>query len=102
MTKVLKKNTTEKNRQLYLDISFGGMILFSIFRIPLTNIIGNEGNGYLAFALEGYAVFALLFGYAVYQVTLKMVRIRNRKHLFQACSHVFAFCMIHSIHRVHE
>ena len=94
MTKVLKKNSTEKNRQLYLDISFGGMILFSIFRIPLTNIIGNEGNGYLAFALEGYAVFSLLFGYAVYQVTLKMVRIRNRKHLLQACSHVFAFCMI--------
>ncbi|MBR5597031.1 MAG: oligosaccharide flippase family protein [Lachnospiraceae bacterium] len=94
MTKVTTKNTNEKNRQLYLDISLLGIILFYIFRIPLTNMVGNEGNGYFAFAIEGYGVFALFFGNAVYQVTMKMVKIRSRKQIYSTCNHIYVLALI--------
>ena len=44
MTNVTTNKST-KSRQLYWDITFAGWILFLLFRIPITNIIGNEGNG---------------------------------------------------------
>ena len=97
MTKVSTKNTNVKNRQLYLDMTFLGVILFQVFRIPLTNMIGNEGNGYLAFALEVYAVLSLIFGYAVSRVTMKMIKLRSRKHLYQTCSHIFVFSLMISL-----
>ena len=45
MTKVTK-NENNKRKQISWDLSYTGLLIFLLFRIPLTNIIGNEGNGY--------------------------------------------------------
>ena len=65
-------------------------------RIPLTNIIGDVGNGYYAAAYELYAIILLLSSYSLPLAVSKMVAARvsrgqykNAKKIFKA-SLVFA------------
>ncbi len=67
-----------------------------IRRIPLTNIIGDVGNGYYAAAYELYAIILLLSSYSLPLAVSKMVaarvsrgQYRNAKKIFKA-SLVFA------------
>lgn len=66
-------------------------------RIPLTNIIGDVGNGYYAAAYELYAIILLLSSYSLPLAVSKMVAARvsrgqykNAKKIFKA-SLLFAF-----------
>ena len=72
-----------KRKTLFLDLSFLGTIIFLIFRIPVTNIIGNEGNGYFAVSWELYTALGLLFGLGLSNVTTEMIRKRFRKKQYQ-------------------
>ena len=72
-----------KRKTLFLDLSFTGTLIFLIFRIPITNIIGNEGNGYFAISWELYTALGLLFGLGLSNVTTEMVRKRFRKKQYQ-------------------
>lgn len=81
MSNVNKQGNKRKN--IYLDLSFIGTLIFLLFRIPLTNIIGNEGNGYFAVSWELYTVFGLLFGLGLSNVTSEMLRKRFRKKQYQ-------------------
>ena len=72
-----------KRRNIYLDLSFVGSLIFLLFRIPLTNIIGNEGNGYFAVSWESYSVFGLLFGLGFSNVICEMIRKRFRKKQYK-------------------
>ena len=50
------------------NILFAGIIIKIIgflYRIPLTNLLGDEGQGYLSLALELYILFLLLSSYAM-------------------------------------
>ena len=60
-------------------------------RIPLTNIIGDVGNGYYAAAYELYAIILLLSSYSLPLAVSKMVAARvsrgqykNAKKIFKA------------------
>ena len=83
-----EKKQGNKRRNLYIDLSFIGTLIFLLFRIPLTNIIGNEGNGYFSIAWELYTLFGLLFGVGLSNVTTEMVRKRFRKNRYQNATNV--------------
>ena len=83
MTKDKKKETKKSGRTLYLDLSFLGALVYFLFRIPITNIIGNEGNGYFAFSWELYTVLGLLFGHCLMYAVSDMVRKRVRRNQYQ-------------------
>lgn len=83
MTNDKKKGTKNPRKSLYLDLSFLGTLIFILFRIPITNIIGNEGNGYFAFSWELYTVLGLFFGHCLSYTVSEMVRKRVRKNQYQ-------------------
>ena len=66
MTNVTKKDNLNK-KQISWDLSFTGLLIFLLFRIPLTNIIGNEGNGYYFVSFEIFTLFYLIFGFCFHQ-----------------------------------
>ena len=94
MSNITEKDVKENTKHIYIDFTYAGMLLFLLFRIPLTNIIGNEGNGYLAYTLEIYSLFSLFFGYAFYRVGVKMLKIQNRKQRYQIGITVFTLMII--------
>ena len=80
MTKDKKKETKTSGKYLSLDLSFLGTLIFLLFRIPITNTIGNEGNGYFAFSWELYTVLGLFFGHCLNFTVSEMVRKRTRRN----------------------
>lgn len=78
------------NRGLYLDLSYAGILIFLLFRIPLTNVIGNEGNGYFSITWELYTLFGLFFGHCIYHITKDMIRIRIRKKQYRNSTRVLS------------
>ena len=83
-----EKKQEHKRKKLYYDLSFIGTLIFLLFRIPLTNIIGNEGNGYFSVSWELYTLFGLIFGTVLSTVTGDMVRKRFRKNHYQNAANV--------------
>ncbi|MBR4980984.1 MAG: oligosaccharide flippase family protein [Lachnospiraceae bacterium] len=94
MTNEKKQITKNTNRGLYFDLSYTGILIFFLFRIPLTNIIGNEGNGYFSVAWEIYTLFGLLFGHGIYNITKNMVRLRIRKNQYHNSTRVLSTSLI--------
>ncbi len=97
---------SERNKKIRNGIVMQGSILAIaglivraigiIRRIPLTNIIGDAGNGYYGAAYEVYAIILLLSSYSLPLAVSKMVaarvsrgQYRNAKKIFKA-SLVFA------------
>lgn len=83
-----EKKQENKRKKLYYDLSFMGTLIFLLFRIPLTNIVGTEGNGYFSVSWELYTLFALIFGTVLSDVTGEMVRKRFRKNQYQNAANV--------------
>lgn len=92
MTNVKKQG--RKRRSIYFDLSFIGTLIFLLFRIPLTNIIGNEGNGYFSVSWELYTLFGLLFGLGISNVTSEMIRKRFRKNQYQNSTNVLTASLL--------
>lgn len=89
-----KQGIKNGRRALYLDLSFLGALIFFLFRIPLTNIIGNEGNGYFAVSWELYTVFGVFFGHGFSNIVCEMVRKRVRKNQYHNSISVLTFSLI--------
>lgn len=89
-----EKKQGNKRKSLYLDLSFIGTLIFLLFRIPLTNIIGNEGNGYFAVSWELYTLFGLLFGLGISNVTSEMIRKRFRKNQYQNAANILTTSLL--------
>ena len=51
-------------------------VLGAVFRIPLANIIGDEGNGYYSAAFNIYTIILLLSSYSLPLAVSKMVSAR--------------------------
>ena len=83
-----EKKQHNKRKKLYYDFTFIGTLIFLLFRIPLTNIIGTEGNGYFSVSWELYTLFGLIFGTVLSNVTGEMVRRRFRKNHYQNAANV--------------
>ena len=79
MTNVTNKENN-KRRQLSWDLSFTGLLILLLFRIPLTNIIGNEGNGYYFISFEIFTFFYLIFGFCFHQITYELIRKNIKKY----------------------
>ena len=75
-----KEHRSAKKRNLEAGIL--ATLILLVFRIPLANIIGNEGNGYLAVSWEIYNFFYLLFGYGFSKGISQMVKKRIEKKLY--------------------
>ena len=79
MTNVTNKENN-KRRQLSWDLSFTGLLILLLFRIPLTNIIGNEGNGYYFISFEIFTFFYIIFGFCFHQITYELIRKNIKKY----------------------
>lgn len=63
-------------------------------RIPLTNIIGDEGNGYYAAAYEIYAIILLLSSYSLPLAISKMVSARVSKGQYKNANRIFKSSLV--------
>lgn len=94
MAKEKQLEAKKTNKRLYLDLNYAGILIFFLFRIPLTNIIGNEGNGYFSVTWELYTLFGLVFGHGLYHVTRDMIQKRNRKAEYHNSTKVLSLALI--------
>lgn len=89
-----EKKQENKRKSLYFDLSFIGTIIFLLFRIPLTTIIGNEGNGYFSITWELFTLFGLVFGFGISNVTTEMIRKRFRKNQYQNATNILTTALL--------
>lgn len=66
-------------------------------RIPLTNIIGNKGNGYYATAYEVYYIMLIISSYSLPLAVSKVVSARVSKHQYKNAQKAFQCAMIFAI-----
>lgn len=72
-------------------------IIGLIYRIPMTNIIGDEGMGYYSFAFEPYSVMLLLSYHGLPTAVSKLVAERNGEGKFRNSYRVFKTAMLLSV-----
>lgn len=94
MAKEKQQETKKTNKKLYFDLNYTGILIFLLFRIPLTNIIGNEGNGYFSVTWELYTIFGLLFGHNIYYIIKDMIKKRNKKAMYHNSTRVLSTAFI--------
>ena len=72
-------------------------IIGVVYRIPLTNILGDEGNGFYGYAYQVYAIALMLSSFSLPTAVSKLVSarlaVRQRRNAFRVfiCSLAFAF-----------
>ena len=66
-------------------------VIGMLYRIPLTNIIGDEGNGYYSCAFEVYSLMLLISSYSIPSAISKVIaqklavkEYKNAHRIFQA------------------
>lgn len=64
-------------------------IIGMIYRIPVTNIIGPEGNGYYAAAYQVYTVMLLISSYSLPLAVSKLVSTRFAKNEYNNANRIF-------------
>lgn len=69
-------------------------IIGLIYRIPLTNIIGDEGMGYYSYAYEPYAVMLLLSYHGLPTAVSKLVAEKNGEGRYRNSYRVFKMGML--------
>lgn len=69
-------------------------IIGLIYRIPMTNIIGDEGMGYYSFAFEPYSVMLLLSYHGLPTAVSKLVAERNGEGRFKNSYRLFQAAMV--------
>lgn len=72
-------------------------IIGLIYRIPMTNIIGDEGMGYYSFAFEPYSVMLLLSYHGLPTAVSKLVAERNGEGRFKNSYRIFRVAMVLAI-----
>ena len=82
MTKNIQKDK-QNRKHISFDLSFTGLLIYLLFRIPISNIIGSEGNGYYFISFEIFTLFYIIFGFCFHQVTFQLIR----KHLKKYSNH---------------
>ena len=65
-----------------------------IYRIPLTNIVGNEGMGYYGFAFEVYQFLVILSTSAIPVAVSKLTAARVARHEYKNAQAVFKCSII--------
>ena len=98
MAEINKRNTNEQNKKNNFVLQAGilaasGMIvkvISLIYRSPLRSIIGLEGNGYYAYAMQIYTIILLISSYSIPSAISKVIaqklafkEYRNAQRVFQ-------------------
>ena len=96
MTNV-KKEINKKKKQVSWDLGYTGLLLFLLFRIPLTNIIGSEGNGYYFVSFEIFTIFYLIFGYGFHKITYELIRKNKKRYSINSNRIIFTIIMIWAV-----
>ena len=95
-----ERNTTHikpKRKVSFWEITMTAPLLGLLLRIPLANIIGNEGNGYMALGWEIYFVFYSILCYGVKDAIRKMVVKRVKKSYYHNSRRVLIFGTLFSL-----
>lgn len=103
MSDTQKNRTSQKND----DFLMQGMILAIamvltkvigvVYRIPLTNILGDEGNGFYGYAYEVYAMALMLSTFSLPTAVSKLVSARMAMHQKRNAFRVFQCAMVFAI-----
>lgn len=94
-----KKNSKNKSSFIVQGgiLAIAGIIVRLIGlvkRIPLTNIIGDRGNGYYAAAYEVYAIILLISSYSLPLAVSKLVAARVSKGQFRNANRIFRGALV--------
>ena len=65
-----------------------------VYRIPLTNIVGNEGMGYYGFAFEVYQILVILSTNAIPVAVSKLTAARVARHEYKNAQAIFRCSII--------
>lgn len=69
-----------------------------VYRVPLTNILGDEGNGFYGYAYEVYAMTLMLSSLSIPTAVSKLVAARvaqrQRRNAFRVFTCAFVFSAI--------
>ena len=71
-------------------------IIGALYRIPLTNIIGDEGNGFLGYAYEIYAM-ALMLSSLVFRRSFQLVSTKMAMHQPRNAFRIFKCAMMFAL-----
>ena len=72
-------------------------IIGMLYRIPVTNIISPEGNGYYAAAFQVYTVMLLISSYSLPLAVSKLVSARASKNQFKNAEKIFRVALIFAV-----
>ncbi|MBU3840188.1 MAG: polysaccharide biosynthesis protein [Candidatus Ruminococcus intestinipullorum] len=103
----IQKNNRKKRGSRESDFLIQGAILAAaavivkvigaLYRIPLTNIIGDEGNGFLGYAYEIYAMALMLSSFSLPIAVSKLVSTKMAMHQPQNAYRIFKCAMAFAI-----
>jgi len=85
-----------KNRSLW-DFGMTSILILLLFRIPISNMLGSEGNGYLAITWEWFTVWGIFFGMCIGKAVTRMVKIRMSKHQYHNSTRILYTAIITGI-----
>lgn len=99
------KNSNTKNKFRGLIVQGSILALAGILcrimglarRIPLTNIIGDTGNGYYAAAYEVYSIVLILSSYSLPSAVSKLVAARQTRGQYRKMQNIFKNALILSM-----
>ena len=72
-------------------------IIGALYRIPLTNIIGDEGNGFLGYAYEIYAMALMLSSFSLPIAVSKLVSTKMAMHQPRNAFRIFKCAMMFAV-----
>ena len=72
-------------------------IIGMIYRIPMANIIGDEGNGVYSAAFEIYNILLIISSYGMPMAVSKMVSAKCSQRRYQDAYRIFRYSMTVSI-----
>lgn len=72
-------------------------VIGMFYRIPLANIIGDEGNGIYSAAFEVYNILLIISSYGMPMAVSKMVSAKCTKREYRGAYRIFQYAMLFSI-----
>lgn len=72
-------------------------IIGLLYRLPLTNIIGDEGNGYYSAAFEVYSIFLLISSYSLPLAVSKLVSVRVSGKQYKNAYRIFKGALLFAL-----
>lgn len=91
-----KKNSSNylKQGSILAVASIFVRVIGMLYRIPVTRIIGNEGNSFYSSAFDIYTIMLLVSSYSIPLAVAKQVSARNARGEYRNAQRVFHGAMV--------